>query len=134
MREVAPSFEQAGIAVRFIAIGSPEVVHDFCRRFGEEERCIPDLDKRTYRAMGLENYNFLRLFTDRSLHMRRAENRAAGFRQNWKATRVVNAAQLPGAAFLDRDGFVRWIHRGKHPGDLPPIDEMLRIITSLHTG
>ena len=115
--------------MRFVAIGDSETVRRFCARFGEETRCIADPDKRTYKAMGLESYNLLRLFTDRALRVRRNENTAAGFRQNWKATRIENSAQLPGAAFFDRDGVVRWVYRGKHPGDLPPIQQMLRTVT-----
>lgn len=134
MREVETSFERAGIAVRFVAIGTPEVVQQFCGRFGDSERCIADPHKRTYEAMGLENYNLLRLFTDSELRARRAENKAAGFRQNWKATRIADSAQLPGAAFFDRDGVVRWLYRGKHPGDLPSMAKMLEVVTSLRSS
>jgi hypothetical protein len=59
------------------------------------------------------------------LKKRRAENAAAGFSQNWGATRLQDGAQLPGAAIVDSTGTIRWIHRGKHPGDLPPVGEML---------
>jgi hypothetical protein len=34
------------------------------------------------------------------------------------------AAPRPGAAVLDADGVVRWVHRGSHSGDLPPMREM----------
>ncbi|HZZ63876.1 MAG TPA: peroxiredoxin-like family protein [Candidatus Baltobacteraceae bacterium] len=130
MREVERSFESEGITVRFVAIGDPNTVRTFCARFGEETRCIADPDKRTYKAMGLGNYNLLRLFTDGALRVRRNENKTAGFRQNWKATRIENSAQLPGAAFFDRDGVVRWVYRGQHPGDLPPIKQMLGTVTT----
>jgi hypothetical protein len=75
--------------------------------------------------MGLERFNLLRLFSDPDLRARRAENREAGFRQNWRATKLKNAAQLPGAAFVDENGIVRWLHRGTHPGDLPSMQAML---------
>lgn len=125
MREIESEFVKAGISVRFVVIGTPELAREFCSRFGDHERCIADPLKRTYRAMGLDDYNLWRIFTDRALGKRRAENKAAGFSQNWRATRMENAAQLPGAAFFDRDGRVRWVLRGTHPGDLPPMREML---------
>lgn len=131
MREVETEFENAGIAVRFVVIGTPEIAHEFCARFGEQSRCLADPEKRTYAAMGLEEYNLWRLPFDRALRVRRNENKTAGFRQNWRATRMENAAQLPGAAYFDRDGIVRWVHRGKHPGDLPPMREMLQAIQTL---
>ena len=58
--------------------------------------CIGDPDKRTYAAMGLEQYNLLKLFTDPALKKRRAENKAAGYAQNWAATKLQDGAQLPG--------------------------------------
>lgn len=134
MREIEESLAGTGINVRFVAIGDAQTVEQFCSRFGVTGRCLPDPDKRTYRAMGLEQYNFLRLFTDAPLRKRRQENKAGGFSQNWKATRLENAAQLPGAAFFDSGGFVRWFHRGTHPGDLPPFSEMLRAAAAANSA
>lgn len=125
MREAESDFKKAGIAVRFVAIGTPELAREFCARYNEGAVCLADPRKRTYKAMGLEEYNLWRLPFDRALRERRKENKSAGFSQNWRATRMENAAQLPGAAFFDRDGIVRWMYRGKHPGDLPAMREML---------
>ncbi len=130
MREVENEFDADGITVRFVVIGTPQLAREFCSRFGDPDRCLPDPDKRTYRATGLGDYNLWRIFTDRALRTRRKENKSAGFRQNWRATRMENAGQLPGAAFFDREGVARWIHRGKHPGDLPPMREMLEACRS----
>ena len=128
MRELDPQFEQAGVAVRFIVMGTPEIAERFCSRFGDASRCLADPEKRTYEAMGLERYNFLRLPFDRALRRRHKEASAAGFHVNLRASRLENAAQLPGAAFFDRDGIVRWLHRGTHPGDLPAMATMLESI------
>ena len=125
MRELEPDLARAGIAVRFVVIGSLEEAREFCSRFGDASRCLADPSKETYRAMGFEEFNLLRLFSDPALKPRRVENRAAGFRQDWRATKFSNAAQLPGAAAIDADGNIRWLHRGTHPGDLPPMKEML---------
>jgi hypothetical protein len=89
------------------------------------ERCVHDETKASYKAMGFDDYNLLRLFTDPALKQRRKENKAAGFSQNWGATKLSDGAQLPGAAVIDGDGVVRWLYAGKHPGDLPPMREML---------
>ena len=89
------------------------------------DRCIGDPDKASYRAMGFENFNLLKLFTDPALKKRRAENAAAGFAQDWGATKMSDGAQLPGAAIVDAAGTLCWIYRGTHPGDLPPMTEML---------
>jgi hypothetical protein len=125
LRELDPQFAAAGIAVRFVVIGTPAEAESFASQFGDASRCLADPKKETYKAMGLEDYNLLRLFSDRKLGKRRLQNKAAGFKQNWGATKLANAAQLPGAAVFDANGTMRWVHRGEHPGDLPPMSEML---------
>lgn len=125
MREFDQQHPGRTVSVRFITIGSQQKAEEFCALQGAAPLCIGDEDKRTYRAMGLENYNLLKLFTDPALKKRRAENKAAGFSQNWGATKLADGAQLPGAAIVDAGGTIRWLYRGEHPGDLPPMREML---------
>jgi hypothetical protein len=125
LREFDEAFDRAGISVRFVVMGTAEEAASFCARFARGAQCIGDPEKRSYKAIGLGDFSLLRLFSDTGLRRRRAENRAAGFRQDWGATKLRNAAQLPGAAFIDKEGIIRWIYRGKHPGDLPPMKEML---------
>ena len=127
MRELEDHFEREGIAVRFVAIGDETKARRFCGEYGMSARCIPDPTKATYAAMGFGDYNLMKLFSDPALKARRKENRAAGFRQNWLATRIQDGAQLPGAVIVDRSGHIVWRHVGKHPGDLPPMREMLEI-------
>jgi hypothetical protein len=116
---------RSAVSVRFVTIGSQAKAEEFCGQHGMAAYCTGDPDKRTYAAMGLEQFNLLKLFTDPALKKRRAENKAAGFSQNWRATKLKDGAQLPGAAIVDASGTIRWLHRGAHPGDLPPMREML---------
>ena len=125
MRELDSRFESLGLSVRFIVIGDPEKVARFCGEHGMAERCIADPGKASYAQMGLGRYNLLKLFSDKALIARRSENKAAGFTQNWAATRLKDASDLPGAALIDSTGVLRWVHRGRHPGDLPPMAQML---------
>jgi len=125
LRESGYDPAQHEFSVRFVTIGPQEKAEEFCGQHGMAAYCIGDVDKRTYAAMGLEQFNLLRLFTDPALKKRRAENKAAGFSQNWAATKLKDGAQLPGAAIVDAGGTIRWLHRGAHPGDLPPVGEML---------
>jgi hypothetical protein len=125
LRESGHDPQQGAFSVRFVTIGSQAKAEEFCGQHGMAAYCIGDVDKRTYAAMGLEQFNLLKLFTDPALKRRRSENKAAGFSQNWGATKLQDGAQLPGAAIVDASGIVRWVHRGAHPGDLPPVDEML---------
>jgi hypothetical protein len=131
LRELEAQFIDLGVAVRFVVIGDAAKAADFCGKQGMADRCIPDPDKATYIAMGLEKYNLLRLFSDKALIARRKENKAAGFSQDWGNTKLKDAAQLPGAAFIDAHGIVRWTYEGKHPGDLPTMSAMLQTIRDL---
>lgn len=133
MRELENDFERDGITVRFIVIGDYDKVRRYCGPYGMSSRCIADPNKQTYAAMGFGQYNLAKLFTDRGLKERHKENRAAGFRQNWTATRLADSSQLPGAAIIDRNGEIVWRHAGKHPGDLPPVREMLEIARAATT-
>jgi hypothetical protein len=126
LRELESECEKAGIAVRFVVMGTPQEAARFCARFGDASRCVADPQKSSYAAMGLGKFELLRLFSDPELKRRRAENRAAGFAQDWRATKLRNGAQLPGAAVIDANGTVRWLHRGTHPGDLPSMQQMLQ--------
>ena len=125
MREFDREFAQSGIAVRFVTIGSQEKAADFCARHNPEAVCIGDADMRTYKAMGFTDFDLTKLKTTPELMLRRDENEAAGFRQDWDATRIEDAAQNPGAAVIDTNGIIRWVHGGWHPGDLPPMQELL---------
>ena len=125
MRESDYNAEKSSFAVRFVTIGSQEKAQEFCGRQDSAALCVGDETKASYRAMGLENYNLLKLYTDSSLKARQKENAAAGFSQDWRATKMSDGAQLPGAAIVDASGKLAWIYRGAHPGDLPPMSEML---------
>jgi hypothetical protein len=127
LRELDSEFASLGLNVRFVVIGDREKADQFCGMYDLSDRCFADSEKSSYAAMGLESYNLLKLFTDPALKKRRMENNAAGFKQNWGATKLKDSSQLPGAALIDDSGIVRWIYRGKHPGDLPPMSEMLAV-------
>jgi hypothetical protein len=125
LREFDQDFAALNVAVRFIGIGDRAKVDEFCGRFNPDAQCIADETKATYVAMGLGDYDLSRLQTDAALQVRRKEANASGFRLNMEATIMDDATQLPGAAVIDRDGTVRWIYRGVHPGDLPHMRVML---------
>jgi hypothetical protein len=125
LRELDQQFADSGITVRCVTIGSQAKADDYCARHNDRAQCIGDEDMHTYKAMGLDDFDLTKLKTTPALVQRRDENEAAGFRQDWDATRIEDAAQNPGAAAIGTDGVIRWLYRGVHPGDLPPMTEML---------
>ena len=131
LRELESQFEELGVAVRFVIIGDRAKADEFCGKQGMAERCIGDADKSTYAAMGLEKYNFFKTFGDVAYKARRKEAKANGFSVDIKNSKLGDASQLPGAAYFDRHGIVRWYHAGTHPGDLPTMNAMLQEIRAL---
>jgi hypothetical protein len=113
------------LAIRSITIGSQAKADAFCAKHNPNARCIGDPDMHTYVAMGIGDFDLAQLKTHPALGARRAENEAAGFVQDWTNTFVEDAARNPGAAVIDRDGVLRYVHRGTHPGDLPPVAELV---------
>ena len=106
MRELDPEFAALGVAVRFVIIGDRDKADQFCSLYGMSERCLADPDKSTYAAMGLESYNLLKLFTDPALKKWRAENNAAGFKQNW-ANDEIAEFQIGAYRFLLQTFYVK---------------------------
>ncbi|GAC1541271.1 MAG: hypothetical protein NVS2B17_18460 [Candidatus Velthaea sp.] len=131
MRELEPDFAALGINVRCITIGSQAKAEEYCARHNPGTACIGDATMHTYKAMGLDDFDLSTLKTNVALVRRREENEAAGFVQDWDATRIEDAAQNPGAAFIDASGVLRFVHRGTHPGDLPPLAALLETVRSL---
>jgi hypothetical protein len=125
LRESDYDREKDGFDIRFVTIGSQQKAEEFCGRQAMAAACIGDETKASYRAMGFEDYNLLKLFIDPALRKRRAENAAAGFSQDWAATKLADGAQLPGAAVIDATGTLRYLHQGAHPGDLPKMSTLL---------
>ena len=39
--------------------------------------------------------------------------------------------QLPGVAIVDTSGTLRWLHRARHSGDVPPTSEVLAALRGL---
>jgi hypothetical protein len=130
VREQRSGIDAAGLAVACVVQGTADDVRRFCGRHGIEALCVPDPDKASYRAMGLERTSWGALLRPSSdLKRRRGEARASGCGVSLSGTfrRHSDVLQLPGAALVARGGEILWLHRGTHPGDLPPIARLLEV-------
>ena len=118
--EKTPRAEHVYIVVAADAARTEEL----CTNYGVAGACIADPERLTHRAARLRPASILTFFS-RDLIRRALENRRAGFRQNWAKARVDDVGRVPGAMRIDANGKVAWIYRGRHAGDLPPIEELL---------
>ena len=105
----------------------------FCGRHGVEAICIPDPERASYRAMGLERTNWCSiLFPSKEGKRRRAAAKAAGCPISIEGTlqKHSDVLQLPGAALVARGGKILWLHRGSSPSDLPAPPDLLSGISA----
>jgi hypothetical protein len=106
----------------------------FCGRHGVEAVCIPDPQRDSYRAMGLERTTWWKiLFPSAEGRKRRAEAKTAGFPISLKGTlqKHSDVLQLPGAALVAHGGRIAWLHRGGSPSDIPSPTELLDLSRQL---
>jgi len=128
LREQLPELEKLGLKLACVVQGDADEAADFCGQYGMAPHCIPDPDKESYRKFGLDRTSWgALLFPSPELKKRRKENREAGFAVSVKGTlkNHCDILLLPGAAVVARGGKILWLHRGKHPADLPAAAALL---------
>jgi hypothetical protein len=119
MAELAGS-PPAGVArVCILQADGPETAR-WCASNAGCSTCVPDPKRETFAAIGLGHTTFGDILKpSESLKQRRNEAKSAGVKQNWLRTFALgnDVLQLPGAALVDRDGTIRYIHRGADTSD-----------------
>lgn len=131
MREKQSEFEKRGVALACVVQGTAEEAARFCGRHGVESLCIPDPQKQSYRALGLDRASLRELlFASPDLKRRRAEAKQAGCSNKLEGARQKHSDifQLSGAALVAKGGTILWLHRSQHTGDLPSADGLLEIV------
>jgi hypothetical protein len=131
LREKQSEFERRGVALACVVQGTAEEAARFCGRYGVESLCIPDPEKESYRALGLERASLRELiFASPDLKRRRAEAKQAGCSNKLEGARQKHSDvfQLSGAALVAAGGTILWLHRSRHTGDLPSADGLLEIV------
>jgi len=119
MAELAAS-PPAGIARVCILQADAAETARWCAQNAGCSTCVPDQKRETYAAIGLGHTTFGDILKpSESLKQRRNEAKTAGVKQNWLRTFAPgnDVLQLPGAALVDRDGTIRYIHRGTDTSD-----------------
>jgi hypothetical protein len=119
-------FERRGVALAAVAQGTGDEAARFCRTLKTGFPCGGDPRKRTYRAFGLERDTWygvtLKPFIEAPLlglrRLRHASMEGARMPHS-------DVLQLGGAAVLDPDGTVRFLHRAAKVDDVPGPPELL---------
>ncbi len=135
LRDTIPEFEKRGVRLKCVVQGTPPQIQRYCGRHGMLAVCIGDPAKESYRAMGLQRTSWWQMvMAPLDVKRRRREARESGCSVSFSGTfqKYSDVLQLPGAALIEKGGKILWIHRGAHPGDLPPARELLAVIDRAH--
>ena len=118
---------------RVVAIGQGTAVEAarVCGEIGVEFACLGDADKASYRAYGLPRGGWREIV----LEPMRAGNEAMakGHRVSIRGSLMRHSDwfQLPGVAIVDRAAIVRYLHRARHSGDIPPAATVVAALAGL---
>jgi len=133
MQRNLPEIEARGAQVAAIAQGTGEEAERFCRGLGVTYPCLGDPARASYAAYGLGRGGWREILLDPLLD-------SSGLRRVGQASIRGSLAphsdwfQLPGVAIVDRSGIIRYLHRAKHSGDIPPTATVLAALEALATA
>jgi hypothetical protein len=127
LRDDAPHFAAAGITPVFVVQARPDQLAESTGPL-EGIVVVPDPKSVTHKAIGLRNVALRKMVT-RAMLAARKRAVDAGHAQSWARTfgRESDTLRNPGAAIVDADGTLRWVHRGQSVEDLPSPMELLEL-------
>jgi peroxiredoxin len=119
-----------GRGARLVAIGQGTggEVERFCRRFGATFTCLGDPERRSYRAFGLPRAGLRETLLD---PLRAGPFWGIHLSVRGAFLRASDWGQLPGLAVVDQSGVIRYLHRSRHAGDLPPASAVLAALDEI---
>ncbi len=134
MQQSHPEIQQHGAQVVAIAQGTAAEAERFCDKLGVTYPCVGDPGKATYRAFGLPRGGLREML----IEPMRAGNEAMhkGYKISLRGSLMRHSDwfQLPGLAVVDRAGIIRYLHRSRHAGDLPPTARVMEVLATLPKG
>jgi peroxiredoxin len=131
MQRERAAVEAHGAQVVAIGQGTGDEAAAVCARMGVTYPCLGDPERASYRAYGLPRGGWREIVLDPM----RAGNRAMkeGYRVSIRGSLMRHSDwfQLPGVAIVDRGGRIRYLHRARHSGDLPPVSDVIAALAAL---
>ena len=128
MRDDRERFDRAGATVVLIGLGQPDQTAAFCHTRDVPFTCLSSPDRSAHRAYGLRRGSFDQVAGPRVwlpwIRNQLGKEHQGRFGQG-------DTAQLPGMFVVDRDGILRFAHRGERSNDNPPNDDVLEALASI---
>jgi hypothetical protein len=114
-----------------IGQGTADEAAGVCAQMAIAFPCLGDPHKTSYRAWDLPRAGWREIILDPI----RDGNRAIqeGYRVSIRGSLMRHSDwfQLPGVAIVDRAGIVRYLHRARHSGDIPPARTVVGALAGL---
>ena len=114
--------EATGLHIVAVGLGEPKHARHFGGKLAPGVECITNEQPTLHAAFGIEKGNMLRMLAPDAL-MAGARAARAGHSQG-QATG--DQQRLPGTFIIDQGGVVRYAYYGKHAGDQPELEELIR--------
>ena len=122
MRDRHEELTATGATVASIGMGTPAMAADFRSKYAMPFPLLVDHDRRTYRLLELARGSIMDIVGPR-VWLRAAKGLVGG---HGAKLAQQDPFQLAGAAIVDPDASVRFLHRAKDSSDNVPVDELLR--------
>jgi hypothetical protein len=131
MHRAHEAIAAAGGQVVAIGQGTAAEAASVCAAMDVGFPCLGDPDKASYRAFGLPRGGWREIVLDPIRDGSRALE--AGYRVSLRGSLMAHSDwfQLPGVAIVDRAGTLRWLHRARHSGDIPPTRAVLEALSAI---
>ena len=88
---------------------------------------LADVDRKMYRAYGLPRASARALLSSGTLRY----YAKAALKLRFPRLPKGDAHQLGGDFVIDREGMVRFSHRGRQPADNPPLSRLLKVLAEI---
>jgi peroxiredoxin len=121
LRRQEERFEEAGVGVVLVGLGSIEDAERFRRRFGVPYPLVADRKRELYKSFRLRRMAPWQVVSPRVA----LKGIAAMAQGHLAGLPTGDVAQLPGAFLIDTQGRIVFSHYGKDPSDHPDMEALL---------
>jgi peroxiredoxin len=124
LRQAKERFDNAGVKVVIVGLGTPEQSEEFRKRFQVPYKIISDPEKNLYRAFGLKQMSPMG-FLSPSMIIKGFSTMAKG---HGMGVPEGDVRQLPGVFVINTDGQIEFSHYAEDPADHPDPDTIIEIL------
>ncbi len=121
MRQTKSRFDEKGVQILLVGMGTREQAETFRETFAPEFSMVCDPEARLYRAYQLKRTGLFQLASP-SLFAKAMKALSSGHRMG---TPRGDVFQLPGVFIIDTEGCIRYSHHSRDPADHPEPEELL---------